>query len=348
MIYFIIGFITWFLYITYSNKDYEELPILRESWFWDKSEHIGTREDSRIQIKPRQILNGYKTNLGFYSFRTGQIFSIAEQNIEYPLLGRGIFGYNKIGNSITYYSQNGEILWKKKSNSYPVASVWGNLNFLVSGDGNQVLLIDLNGNQTGIKQADGRFLVDITQNSKEAVLLFSGGEVYWLSEGAELIKKYQDQGKHLKFYKSVALSESGEYLALHYFENMKDFVSIFHRTEKFEKKIELPKIYTHKLYMSLSSTGSLLINAPNAIMLFTKEGKLLHKTHRNSTKIYQVAFATSEFCIAEHNRKIVFLDNHGFIIKEYIPRGENFRIIPYSKEDFFLETEKEIVLFHKF
>lgn len=348
MIYFIFGFIVWFLFITYSSSGYEELPILRETWFWDKIEHFGSKDDARISIKPKQILNGYKTGSGFYSFRTGQLFSISEENIEYPLLGKGIFGYNKIGNSVTYYSQNGEILWKKKSNSYPIASLYGNINLLVSGDGNQVLVMDINGNLTGIKQADGRFLVDVGQNSKEQILLFSGGEIYWLGEDGNLIKKFQAQSKNLRFYKSIALSENGGYAAVHYFENMKDWITIFHKTEKFEKKIELPKIYTHKLYMAISSQGSLLVSSPNALLLFTKEGKLIHKTLRNSNKVYQLAFASSNFFVAEHNGKIVFLDNDGFIIKEYNPQGINFRVIPYSQDDFFLESEKQMILFHRF
>lgn len=349
MIYFILGVLTWFLYLTYSSSGYVELPIIEETWFWDKQENLGTKEDSRITIKPKQVLNGYRTPIGFYSFRSGQVFTIAEQNLEYPLLGKGVFGYNKVGNTITYYSQAGEVLWKKNSNSYPFSSFYGNLNLLVSGDGNQVLLIDINGNLVGIKQADGRFLTDFAQNSKEIVLLFSGGETYWLNEAGNLIKKFQDQNeKHLKFYKSIAISEQGEFLAIHYFENMKDFILIFKREGNFQKKIELPKIYTHKLYMSISPKGSVLINSPNVLMIFTKDGKTLHKTSRASNKIYQLAFAFSDFFVAEHNGKVVFLDEDGFIIKEYEPTGQNFRIIPYSKEDFFIETEKQIILFHRF
>ena len=224
---------TW-IFIFFSGNKLIQVPILLENWAWDKtSQQQGLSPDNRNfenQLKSSEkSINGYLTSRKRpFIFQSKKEFLIEEDEFfEIPFFGKGFISYKKIGDKITYYSQDGEILWKKPSKSYPYSTWHGKINFLISGDGNQVLFIDRNGNPTGIEQADGSFLTDIAQTSTMgSLLLFSGGEVYRIDSNAELIfKKSEKDRDNFYFYKSASISENGNLTALHYIKNNEDFIS---------------------------------------------------------------------------------------------------------------------------
>ena len=163
MLYYLL-FITVFSVTIFLNlgSPYTHITHVRENWAWSKTQEVGMSTDTRFKFSPMEKLNGYKTENGVYFFRAGKFVLDENSFSEMPLNGKGHFLYKKIGNSVLYYSNDGEILWDKPYKSYPRVSHNGELLLFISGDSNQVLVSDLNGNPTGAKQIDGRFLSDIS------------------------------------------------------------------------------------------------------------------------------------------------------------------------------------------
>ena len=155
-IFYYLIFITLLSLLIFVNLGNSYTPIshVQENWAWSKTEEIGMSTDARFKLNPMERLNGYKTKNGVYFFRAGK-FTLDENSYsEMPLIGKGHFLYKKVGNSVLYYSNDGEILWEKPYKSYPRVSNNGELLLFVSGDENQVLISDLNGNPTGAKRID--------------------------------------------------------------------------------------------------------------------------------------------------------------------------------------------------
>lgn len=171
------------------ESSFSHVKHVQENWAWSKTEEVGMSTDARFKYSPMEKLNGYKTKNGIYFFRAGK-FAIDETSFsEIPLNGKGHFLYKKIGNSVLHYSNDGEILWEKPYKSYPRVSHNGELLLFIAGDGNQVLVSDINGNPTGAKQVDGRFLSDISFPVlvNGALLVFSGGEIAILDARGNLV-----------------------------------------------------------------------------------------------------------------------------------------------------------------
>jgi hypothetical protein len=356
MIYYIIyGLFIIFLSIYLPSNQYYQIPIVKETWFWNKEMGGGTKADSRSKHNILEMLNGYRIDESrLYTFRSGTAIGSEEEYLDFPILGKGFFGYKKIGDKITYYSSKGEVLWKKNSSSYPVASFTGEINFLISGDGNQVLIVDINGNPAGIKQADGRFLTDLAHTVQNgSVILFSGGEIYRLDKKGELIKKIvnlRSAEKGLLFYKSIAISPLGNLMAVHFLENTKDFITIFNSKGEIKRTFQLPRPYPHKLYMAVSESGEILLNTNDLLVIFSTSGEILHKTDKKMTeKVYNVAFTASNLFVADLNDSLVFLSNAGHLIKQFPIEGTKYRIIPsFDQKLFFLETNRELISFQIF
>lgn len=352
--YFLFGVAIFFSYLFFSANQYKQVPIILENWYWDKQSGTGIKQDPRFKQKPTGILNGYKLESKLYSFGSGRVLGVEEEYLEYPALGKGYFGYKKIGDKITYYSSGGEILWRKNSSSYPIASWTGGLNFLVSGDGNQVLLIDINGNLTGTKQTDGRFLTDMAHTlHKGSAILFSGGEIYRLDEKGNLLRKItnlRSAEKGLLFYKSIALSPSGSLMAIHFLENNKDYVTVVDSQGESKRTFQLPHPYPHKLYLSVSDRGEVLLNANDILVMFSVSGEILHKTDKKRIeRVHYISFAQENLFVGDLNDSLVFLNQSGQVIRQYPIRGSKRRILPSpEKGQFFLETELEIISFQTF
>ncbi|MCB1177559.1 MAG: hypothetical protein KDK36_08290 [Leptospiraceae bacterium] len=354
-IYLILTSLFTYIILFFNNKEFSNIPIIQESWAWNKSSEFGIANDSRYKEKPLKIANGYKVGKESFLFSLNKKAILDEDGdlTDFPVLGEGYLTYKKIGNKITYFSKRGEILWKKPFSSYPISTYKGNLTFLISGDGNQILLIDKNGNPTGEKQLDGRFFTDMSQSvSFGSVLLFSGGEIFRLDSSGKLIYKLSNNdSKVLRFFKSITLSENGELAAVHYFENNKDYISLLDKEGKpTGLKILLPHIYPHKIFMSLNNKGKLLTNLRDAILLFDTDGKILHKTiKKKKESVYQVSFSNGEYFIAGFKDTILFLNDKGELFKKKKLGLGPWRLYPSDHPDsFFLETRDDVIYFHQF
>lgn len=357
LFYFILTTLFTILFSFLRPIHFEQVKVYQESWSWNKSSEFGLKNDPRSKENPKAIANGYRNGKSVYLFSLGKYIPPSDEGdlFEFPLLGKGYFAYKKIGDKVSYFSTDGEVLWKKPSSSYPISTLSGKINFLVSGDGNQLLVIDRNGNQVGAKQLDGNFFVDMADTTQSgSLLLFSGGEIYKLDAAGQLI--FQKRGlqkenqSNLQFFKSIATSETGNLIAVHYFENNSDYISILDgQGNPLSLKIQLPHIYPHKIFLSIHPNGTLMANLRDAILLFDKSGKLLHKTIKKQKEgVYQISYCNQDIFIASLGETILFLNPSGeLILSREIPKGPA-RIYPGEKSDtFFLETSEDLVYYRK-
>ena len=359
MIYYIfLSFLVSLGFMYFNVNQIKQVTVIQSVWHWDKknqSDEYGT--DSRLMEKessPYKILTGYYTSSGkpfLFSIRKS-ISGDDNEIYEMPVLGNGFLSYKKIGEKITYYSRVGEILWKKQYQSYPFSSPNGVINFLVSGDGNQILIIDINGNLTGAKQLDGRFLTDISSSVKNgSVVLFSGGELFRLDNLGNIIYKLNEENsKEFQFYKSSAISEDGSKVLIHYLENDTDYISMYENKNILKYKIKLDNVYPHKIFMSVANNGNSVLNLRDKIVFLNLTGNIIKKYDKNkSDDVYQIIFSNGKIFSAGKEDEILFFENNGDIFYRTKISSNKQRINASNYENiFFQENSNEITQYYIF
>ncbi|MCE9501951.1 MAG: hypothetical protein K8R21_15835 [Leptospira sp.] len=352
MIYHIIGFLLSFTATFFwAGNRFSPAVYFQENWAWNKSGDYGMDEDRRLKTNPKNILNGYKSGNRLFFFHENKAVQADDTaKTEIPLLGRGFLKYYKIGKTISYFSGDNELLWEKNYKSYPRPDLTGDLILLVSGDNNQVLTIDINGNPSGIRQIDGRFLTDISFSYNGSFLIFSGGESARLDKkGNSVYSTVFEDKSILTFNKSSALSPNGEFAAIHTLIGESDFISLLDKNGKILHKTRLEQVYPHKLYIGISDNGELLVNLPEKIILFGHNNKqifLYEKKNREGN--YQVAHSTGNFFAASADGRILILDTRGNLLKNKQVHSWPVRAIPSGETNsFFIETQSEIISFRK-
>jgi hypothetical protein len=361
MVYYVVIslLISFTIVFNHTNK-FIQVPIIQEIWSWDKrNERSEYLEDARNSKKSREIsplkyLNGYLSfNKKPFLFKNKSIFQGDDGDLfEIPPLGSGFLAYKKIGDKIIYYSRSGEVLWKKPFQSIPFSTYTGNIHFLVSGDGNQVLVVDMDGNLTGAKQLDGRFVTDISNSvTSGSVILFSGGEVYRIDKnGSLLFRISESNSKNFTFFKSSGLAENGKFVSLHFMENENDYIKMLDDTKKELFTYKLNSVYPHKIYLAVSNSGYTLLNLTDKVIILSPLGSVFKEIMKNKREdVYQIAFfAKSIFCV-NTNDELLFLSEKGEIIKKKKVQSNMFRIFPSKEENiFFQESTSSIVQYKIF
>jgi|JI10StandDraft_1071094.scaffolds.fasta_scaffold02820_8 hypothetical protein len=351
--YLIFIFISSVLIFLNLGNSYTHISHVHENWAWSKTEEIGMSTDARFKLNPLERLNGYKTKTGVYFFRAGK-FAIEENSFsEMPLVGKGHFLYKKVGNTVLYYSNDGEVLWEKPYKSYPRVSHNGELLLFISGDGNQVLISDVNGNPTGAKQIDGRFLSDIAfpVMANGALLVFSGGEIALLDGTGKIIfqKKDEPNSKDFLFCKSGAVSPNGKLSAVHFLRNTKDFIAILNEKGEILSSFTLENVYPHKIFMALDDEGNIAVNLPDQVSIVGKKGKAVWKKQKSKREdIYQIAYSSGSYFAVSVENQVLFLSSEGNVLG-HRSISMPARMRPSGERDTaFLETQDEIISFKLF
>lgn len=360
MFYYLIIFLSTIILSVYNtNNSLLQTPIVQAIWSWDKKNLIDEFGlDSRITEKeknasPYRALPGYQSSSGkLYLFSNKKQFQPEENEIiEIPTLGSGFLSYKKIGDKITFYSKNGEILWKKNYQSYPYSTPYGKILYLISGDGNQILIIDVNGNPVGAKQLDGRFLTDISNSSKSgSFILFSGGEYFRLDSAGRLVYKNDDlDSGEFKFFKSSAISENGEFVAVHFVEGENDYIQLYNNKIP-QYKIKLNTVYPHKIYLSISNSGEILLNLREKIQLYSNKGEVIKTLSKSrEEEVYQICFSNGEIFLASSGDKVLFLTKDGEIFSKISGSPPKQRVFLNTAEDsFYFETNNYITQLQHF
>ncbi|MBM9577247.1 hypothetical protein JWG45_08795 [Leptospira sp. 201903070] len=347
------GFFFTILFFYGFGNPYQGALGIQKVWAFSKAAHAGMEPDSRFQWNPEESLNGYKYENSYYTIQSSSGIALDDtRRIEYPLNTKGYLEYKKIGAEVNFYSPSGEILWTKEYRSYPRISPSGNLVLLVAGDHNQVILSDINGNETGAKKIDGRFLTDYSfaPNSKISGVLFSGGELFVLdSKGEILFKKELGSEKNPVFAKSFSLSPDGKKTAIHLLKTNKDRILVLDEKGEEDVSYELDSIYPHKISLAISNTGEVLVSAPDKFSFYDSSGDKRVEIKRTSgVGVYQSVFHNGDWFCAELNSEILFLDDQGKILKKEKIKSSDLpgRFFPSGKAgSVVLESEKELFLY---
>ncbi|MDF3819247.1 hypothetical protein P3G55_05020 [Leptospira sp. 96542] len=336
------------------NVNLEFVPSIRETWVWNKEGRFGTPIPKKGE-NPIQTLNGYKVNGKYFSFANNRYPDIdTKYLVEFPLLSKGYLEYEKIGDEVNYYSERGELFWKKPINSYPRSGLFASPILYLSGDNNTVFLMDESGNGVGKGEINGRFLTDyqFDPNNKGAVILFSGGEIYRLDEkGNELY--FLDLSKDIKnsFFKSLAMSPNGKLVSIHYSLQDKDFILILDEKGEIILTKEFPGFYPHKIYFATSNSGSILFNLPDKLIYFDGDDFLWTKEKNKIGNVFQTVFSAQGLFAVLNESDLVFYNERGeqMRTKRMSQLELPIRMFASKSENmFYLESKNDLFQFQIF
>ena len=344
LIYFLTGLVTMVLSFFYLGNPVTESLLVLKTWEWDKSARTFVQADDKTELTEK--LNGYRKedNLWFFNYR--QPVKIENEYLyEIPLLGSGYYQYKKVGSEISYFSPSGEILWKKEYKSYPRAG--SRLILLLTGDNNQVQVADLSGNL--LNTLDGRFLTDYAFDADGgAALLFGGGDFYILDKKGKTVlsKHFRENG----FYKSLAVSPDGNYFAVHYRENGRDFISVFTH-EKEIHTLPLEKSWPHKLWFAISNSKTMVVNLPDKWMFVDDDGEVVKSEDRvNNLKPgnYYPAMNNGRYFMSAAPGEIRISGPYGDKIAGFDDSALIWRSFSLGNDSFVVETMEKVFIYSFF
>ncbi|EQA46803.1 hypothetical protein LEP1GSC050_0922 [Leptospira broomii serovar Hurstbridge str. 5399] len=341
----------------FLGNPYDTARGIQRTWAWSKEGKLGMFPDPRTSFEPEKRLNGYKTKSNYIRIPEGTETSIDDSNrIEYPITAKGFLSYKKIGSTVELFSEAGELLWTKEYKSYPRIHPDGNIILFLSGDNNQVLISDINGNSVGIKKLDGRFLTDLAFSPKsfsrgESAVLFSGGEIFLLDGKGNLLFSKTIGDKDPVFAKSLAVSSDGNRIAVHFLKGNRDYIRVFDQEGGEKEEWNLGKVFPHKINLAVSPEGEVLAGVPDALTLYSKKGKILFEKKRTKmNSVYQTVFHSGSWFAGEAEGILYFLNEKGVSLREErISSSEKpFRLFsPGIVGAAFMEGTKEIVFFQE-
>lgn len=241
-----------------------------------------------------------------------------------PLHGQGYFIFGRIGKELSFFSEHGELLWKKPFPAYPVTDPSGKSVFLLTGDGNRVDVLDASGNLIGVKHLSGNFLSDFKFASRApiSIFLFGSGGVFAISQTGEIAYQYDDSKP--RFFKSAAVSEDGKVVALHSLRDDQDTILVLRADGSKVKKlyeIALGSVYPFSIALAVHSSGSVLMGAPDRTA-FAEDGDWVWSS---DIKVPgpRYGFADSNYMVMTWAKQCVI----------YKPDGKQLAAIPYPADE---------------
>lgn len=123
--------------------------------------------------------------------------------------------YEQAGKHIEFFNIKGDRFWKINSLEYPFLSSRSKIILFLNGDHSAIRLFDFNGNPTGAKYVSGRFctVIAFSTNSDFSAAGFLDGNYYLFDEKGNISHSGNTGGAMIK---SMAISQNGNFLALHY------------------------------------------------------------------------------------------------------------------------------------
>ena len=344
---FFIFFSSLFFYLKTDN--YKPIQFIQKNWSFDKKTFTKSSSDTRNEKFEIDFLQGFRGEDFFYNFKQNQKYKFSiNERIEYALNGSYFLKYQKVAKEIIFLDSNYEILWKRKVASYPRMNYKGDLILFVSGNQDQVFILDENGNRIG-KLLKGIFLTDYFFSPKKslAFILFSNGKIYKIDRETKEIFDYQlDFDKEqLHFYKSMSVSPDIKTIAVHLINDTQDEILLLDEQMKRKFAIPFEINYPHKIYFAVSNTSYLILNLPEKLLFFKEDMKLWeYEKNTETDSKYNLAYFTGKFFIVDMESQLWFLSEDGRIIKRENIQNEGFaRAIPsFSDDSVFIETQKSI------
>jgi hypothetical protein len=187
--------------------------------------------------------------------------------------GKFYASYKKVAEEISFASVTGERFWKINSMEYPYLSPNGKVILLLVADLSNVRIVGYNGNPLGIKEIPGMMCTAISfaHKTDSAAVGFLDGSITVVSENGEL--RYRGRVPS-GVVKTIALSDSAHFLAVHYGNAEKDGLFVVDMDSKKEHAFSLPSHHFVKTGLHVNDNGDVAIVNNNAFILCTKKGSI--------------------------------------------------------------------------
>ncbi|HSV96406.1 MAG TPA: hypothetical protein VLM75_05650 [Spirochaetota bacterium] len=182
--------------------------------------------------------------------------------------------YQKLGAEVEFFAADGSPFWKSDSREYPHLSYNGKIVLLVNSDQTRVRALDFHGNQTG-EPVSGRFLTVLafSKGTDIAALGFLDGSYHVIdSTGRRLLSAGTGGGTLIK---SIAVSPSGAYVALHYGNERGDYIAIIATVDRKASASALSRVHVARTALTVLDDGTAAILDYNRILVVNRKAKTL-------------------------------------------------------------------------
>ncbi len=180
--------------------------------------------------------------------------------------------YQKLGTSVEFFAADGSPFWKTDSREYPHLSHNGKLVLLVNSDQSRARALDFHGNQAG-EPVSGRFLTVIafSKGTDIAALGFLDGSYHVIdSTGRRLLKARTGGGTLVK---SIAVSPSGTYVALHYGNERGDYIALIDTADGSARASALSRVQVARTALTVQDDGTAAVLDYNRILIVNRKAR---------------------------------------------------------------------------
>ncbi len=243
--------------------------------------------------------------------------------------GQYYIQYEKTGTYIELRNTKGDRFWRIQSREYPYLTFNAKIILLMNGDHSRIRIIDINGNETGSKEVQGRLctVISFSDHSDYSGIGFLDGSYYILGEKGEIINNGTTPAGTL--IKSIAISTNGRFFSVHYGNTKADFVKVVNISENVSFLFPLKNVHLTKTGMYLSDNGNLAVfNRDRIFVTDADEIKsiikiLPGKEGFSSVGLSNGVYSASYMGIDNRARFLMFLED-GQIIFSKAYEGESF------------------------
>lgn len=182
--------------------------------------------------------------------------------------------YRKTGTSVEFFSSDGSPFWKTDSREYPHLSYNGKTVLMVNSDQSRARTLDFHGNETG-EPVSGRFLtvVAFSKGSDYAAVGFLDGSYHIIdADGKRLFGARTGGGTIVK---SMAVSPSGSYAALHYGNEKGDYIALVDTHEGRASASPLSRVHVARTALTVGDDGRAAVLDHNRILLVDRKARPL-------------------------------------------------------------------------
>lgn len=299
-----------------------------------KNTHISKSSIPPIKAENRIFLlsgNGYKR----HEVNTGDQLTAVSGNGQYYVQ------FEKVGTTIEFFGIRGDRFWKTGSREYPYISYNGKIILLMNGDHSRIRILDFNGNEVGTEAIHGRFCTTIafSKHTDFACIGFLDGSFYAIDNRGTII--YSGVIANNPPIKGMAISSTGNYLAVHHGGNGHDSIRVIGIRDTESYTVHLKHNHVTKTAIHVTSDGTLTVIDNNRILIFDgdgdirnslaipakrpghstiaytnglyvasytkKTGEALFVTFRNDGVLYSVEFPEEPFLDCSINGSLIFL-----------------------------------------
>lgn len=309
------------LLFRFPSVSIEPLPGLSHNWSFELD-----REENSGSSHELQLL--WKEGAERFIYRAGSYFSlpdeVSDQRLFVPHGGKGYFVFQRMGKEIQHRSPSGELYWKRESSAYPVSSPDGSIVLLITGDSNRVDVMDRNGIVLKESELNGSLLVDYSfshsvASGARAAVLFSDGRYYILGENGKLLLSSRISEKPV-FARSLALSENGNALALHFEQEGKDHLALYalrqedsgmEMNRRFD--LELESNYPYTVPMNVHEDTILF--APPGLSMSVNDGEiLLRRSFESGNGLHRALYFGPKGGLMQEENRMLILNEKGELL----------------------------------